>query len=206
MSQRLPDHVSARRDGLDESVITKRRKAAGDVTRQRILERFYTDRDWTAKELASSLGVGANGLYYHLRILEDAELIAPSTPRETASGYERTYRRAENQHIDWELDENLAMVFASLLECAKHEAAEAVYDAAAELDAGTPTTRPVVLVNRPSFATTREEVAEFAARLSGLVDEFRRRAADLRLIDGGRGLDRDLRFTYALFDRPVSSD
>lgn len=169
------------------------------------MERFYEDRDWTAKELAESLRVGANGLYYHLRILEDAELISSAGGRPGPRGLEKTYRRADNQHIDWELDEDLVMAFSSLLEAAKHDVADAVYDAAAELSGeARPEVRPVLDVSSPAFTTTREEIAEFSARLSKLVRDFRSRAEKLRA-RSGEDTDnwRQLRFTYALYERPA---
>lgn len=71
------------------------------------------------QRLAVALGLGTNGLYYHLRILEEAQLIVPTGGRPGPKGIERTYRLADNQHVDWELDEDLVMLFASLLEAAK---------------------------------------------------------------------------------------
>lgn len=202
----LSEEVVARRGGLSEELIAKRRRAGSDPVRQRIMERFYEDRDWTAKELAESLRLGANGLYYHLRILEDAELIVAAGGRPGPRGLEKTYRRAENQHIDWELDEDLVMAFASLLEAAKHDVAEAVYDAATELeDDADQDVRPVIDVSAPAFTTTRAEIVEFATRLRDLVGEFRSRAEDLRGMQPDKETPwRRLKFTYALYERPAA--
>ena len=207
MAQGLSDTVLKRRKGISEELMQKRRKAAADPVRQRILERFYEDRDWTAKELAQALGLGANGLYYHLRILEDAELITVAGTRSPGKMVEKTYRFAENMHVDWELDENLAMVFASLLEVAKHDTAEVIYDAARIAEAGETAGRlPIVDVSAPAFTTTAEEVSEFYERLRALVSEFRSRAADLRQIEQGTPASwRQVKLTYAFRDRPVAT-
>lgn len=184
----------------------KRRKAAADPVRQRILDRFFEDRDWTAKELAAALGVGANGLYYHLRILEDAELIAVAGTRAPGRMVEKTYRMTDNVHIDWELDEDLAVVFASLLESAKHDTTEAVYDLARQAEGDSDGPFPVVDVSAPSFTTTAEEAAELHERLRALVSEFRARADDLRGIEQGTPASwRQVRLTYAFRDRPLPS-
>lgn len=204
MAKGLSDTVLARRKGISEDQMRKRRKAAADPVRQRILDRFFEDRDWTAKELADALGVGANGLYYHLRILEDAGLIAVAGSRAPGKMVEKTYRMADNRHIDWELDEDLAMVFASLLESAKHDTAEAVYDLARRAEEGDEGPFPVVDVSAPSFMTTTEEAAEFYERLRALVNEFRTRANDLREIERGTPASwRNVKLTYAFRDRPL---
>jgi hypothetical protein len=97
------------------------------------------------------------------------------------------------------------MVFASLLESAKHDTAEAVYDLArqAEDDDGP---SAVVDVSAPSFTTTTEEAKEFYDRLRALVSEFRTRADDLREIELGTPATwRNVKLTYAFRDRPLPS-
>lgn len=206
MAKGLSNTVLARRKGISEELMKKRRKAAADPVRQRILDRFFEDRDWTAKELADALGLGANGLYYHLRILEDAELIAVAGSRAPGKMVEKTYRITDNRHIDWELDEDLAMVFASLLESAKHDTAEAVYDLARQAEDDGDGPFPVVDVSAPSFTTTTEEAREFYDRLRALVSEFRTRADDLREIELGTPATwRNVKLTYAFRDRPLPS-
>jgi len=79
---------TARRGDLSEEIVLKRRKAAGDPVRQRVLDQFYDGHDRTAKELSTALGLGVNGLYYHLRILEEANLIVLGSGRASASGME----------------------------------------------------------------------------------------------------------------------
>lgn len=195
----MNETILERRRGLGEDVIVKRRKAAADPTRLRILERFYEDRDWTAKELADALGLGANGLYYHLRILEDAQLVVPGGGRPGSKGLERTFRRADNLHVDWELDENLVMHGSSILEAAKHDVAESVYEARAEVEAGEKRPQLVGPVGTPGIRTTRDEIFAFHQRLNELINEFRTRAKTVAGED-----DRVmLKLTYALRERPL---
>jgi DNA-binding transcriptional ArsR family regulator len=195
MDQKILD----RRKGLSEEVIAKRRKAGADPVRMRILERCYEDRDWTAKELAAALGLGTNGLYYHLRILEDAQLIVAAEGRPGPKGIERSYRLADNQHVDWELDEDLVMLFASLLEAAKFDVTEAVYEARAAVEAGEDPL-PVLGVHAPAITTTRDEIHGFYVELQKLVAKYRTRAPKAV---AAAGMAATLKFTYALRERPL---
>lgn len=199
--------ILERRGDLSEEVVVKRRKAAADPVRQRVMAKFYGDRDWTAKELAASLGLGVNGLYYHLRLLEDAQLIVPTAGRPGDRGMERTYRLAANQHVDFELNEDLALAFTALLEAAKHDVTEAVYDAIAGDDGAEDSWRPFVGVNSPAFDTTHEEIAEFGRRVFELVREFRDHAKDLQAVGADPSSPwRRLQFTYALRERRISEE
>jgi DNA-binding transcriptional ArsR family regulator len=188
-----------RRKGLSDEDIAKRRKAGADPVRMRILERCYEDRDWTAKELAVALGLGTNGLYYHLRILEDAQLIVPTAGRPGPKGIERSYRLADNQHVDWELDEDLVMLFASLLEAAKFDVTEAVYEARAAVEAGEEPP-PALGVSAPAITTTRYEIYSFYEELRKLIAKYRTRAPKAIAAKGNAAT---LKFTYALRERPV---
>lgn len=195
-----------RRAGLSEEVIQKRRKASTDPVRQRMMERFYEDRDWTAKELAAALGLGVNGLYYHLRILEDAELIVPSGGRPGDRGLEKTYALGSNQHVDWEVDEDMVMMFSAMLESAKHSISEAVYETIEAGETGDFASSPFIAVNAPSFTTTREEIVEFSRRVLGLVREFSDRAKEIKGELDDPSVLRRMKFTYALRDRRISDE
>lgn len=201
----VSEKILERRAGLSEEVVAKRRKAGADPVRQRIMERFYEDRDWTAKELSAALGLGTNGLYYHLRILEDAELILPAGGRPGDRGLEKTYRLATNLHVDFEGYEDLGLVFTAMLEATKHDVAEAVYDAMAGSHDDSPDAFvPFVAVQAPAFTTTHEEILEFSNRITGLIQEFMARARELRAMDDDPTSPlRRLKFTYALRERPV---
>lgn len=198
----MKQEILDRRKGLSDEVIAKRRKAGADPIRMRILERCYENRDWTAKELALALGLGTNGLYYHLRILEDAQLIVSTGGRPGPKAIERTYRLAENQHVDWELDEDLAMLFVSLLEAAKFDVTEAVYEARAAVEAGEEPP-PALGVHAPTITTTRDEIRAFYDEVKKLVTKYRSRAPKAI---SANGKPVTLKFTYALRERPIPDD
>lgn len=202
--------------GFSEEMMVKRRKAIADPVRQRIMHRLEDDewgavdgqaepRDWTAKEIAQALGLEVNGLYYHLRLLEDAELIGVVGQRAPGKMVERTYRLASNRLLTWTLDEEFVAVLAGQLETAKREVEEAVYEAARAVeDAEEMPGWLGFSVESPGFRTSREEVIEFHRRLKELVAEFRSRAADLREIKTGEPIDwTRLRLTWALRERPL---
>src|SRR5689334_9472065 len=104
----------------------RKRRAGTDPTRLRMLELMSDGEEWTAKELAAELGLGANSLYHHLRVLEDAVLIEKAGTRAPGRMVETTYRltAAQHQRTTWELDEDLALTFAGLLEAAKADVRE----------------------------------------------------------------------------------
>ena len=184
---------------IDETLMKKRQRAAGDATRLRIT-RLLGNVEWTARELAEALGVGTNGLYYHLRVLEDAELIAPGAGRATSSGMEKTYKKSDRWLVTHELNEDLILVYKSYCEVMKHECEQAVYRQIEAVQADTPV--PYLNSGLPGFATTPEEIAEFGERLRALVEEFRTRAIHLEEIqtedDPAR---KDLFFGYALVEK-----
>ena len=188
----------------DARLMERKRKAAADSTRLRMTVLMNDGHDWTAKELAAELGVGANSLYHHLRVLEDAVLIEKAGTRAPGRMVETTYRLtgAADQQTTWELDENLALLFAGLLEAAKADVQESVFELAGRIEAGEKPPWETVLVEAPSFVTTSEEVAEFRNRLRRLIGEFRGRARALGPSDDPSART-DLRFTYALRERPV---
>lgn len=178
----------------------RKRKAGSDSTRLRMLDLMSDGNEWTAKELASELGLGANSLYHHLRVLEEAELIAKAGTRSPGRMVETTYALTgpRDQRMTWELDEDLALTFAGLLEAAKADVQESVYEAAARVAAGDKPRWELVLVESPSFVTTHSEVAAFRKRLRALVGEFRDRSKALP----EKPTNVTLKFTYALRERP----
>ena len=191
--------MSARRVDLME----RKRKAGSDSTRLRMMELLSNGEEWTAKELAAELGLGPNSLYHHLRVLEDAVLIEKAGTRSPGRMVETTYRLtpATDQKTTWELDENLALLFAGLLEAAKADVQESVYEVAKRVEAGEKLSWQTVLVEAPSFVTTPAEVAAFQKRLKALLTEFRQRAKALPPKPAARTT---MKFTYALRDRPVA--
>ena len=182
-------------------LMERKRKAGTDSTRLRMLELMSDGEEWTAKELAAELGVGANSLYHHIRVLESAVLIEKAGTRSPGRMVETTYRltSAPDQKMTWELDEDLALTFAGLLEAAKADVQESVYEAAQRVAAGERPLWETVLVESPSFVTTPGEIAEFRNRLRALVSEFRDRSKEA----GDDSTNVTFKFTYALRERPV---
>lgn len=194
----------ATRGAVSAEVVLKRRKAAGDPIRQRVMDLFYDGGDWTAKELATVLGLGVNGLYYHLRILEDAQLVELGSGRPSPSGMEKSYVLAANLHCDWQFDEELVRMYAAMLEGVKYDMTEAVYEAAQEVaDHPDLTPAPAAHVRNHSFVTSRLEIAEFYVRLESLIGEFRQRAEALDQVLTSSPLGRAMKLTYALRERPA---
>lgn len=185
----------------DTDLIQRKRKAGADSTRLRMLELMSDGEEWTTKELAAELGLGANSLYHHIRVLEGAALIERAGTRAPGRMVETTYRltAAADQMVTWELDEDLALTFAGLLEAAKAEVQESVYEAAHRLAAGETLLWETALVESPSFVTSQAEIAEFRNRLRALVHEFRDRSEDL--VENPANVT--MKFTYALRERPV---
>jgi DNA-binding transcriptional ArsR family regulator len=185
---------------IDDSLMKKRRRAAGDATRLRIIRLIRGDRDWTAKELAEALGVGSNGLYYHLRVLEDAELITAGAGRPSPSGLEKTYQKSENLLVTHELNDDLILVYHSYMEVTKYECEQGVYRQIAAVRAGEPA--PFIASAMPGFGTTAAEILEFHERLQQLLQEFRARALDLLAMQQDTDPPlKDLFFTYALVEK-----
>jgi predicted ArsR family transcriptional regulator len=185
-----------RRPDLSETTtMEQKRRAVADPVRQRLLLQFYEARDWTAKELADALGVRPNGLYYHLRILEDTGFIGVVGTRAGRRMVERVYRGTNpGQRITWDIAEQpveFANHLKTLLEVAKVDVEDAIFDTVA-----TEPDRLLAHVESPAFKTTPEEIDEFRGRLKELVQEFRDRAKET-------AQTKTLRFTYALRERPV---
>lgn len=94
--------------------------------------------EWPAKELARELGVNPNGLYYHLRIMEDAGLISVADPQTPGRVSERLYVAGDlTQRVIWDSKDPLEMstYMAATLEAGKVGAEDAIYQMARDLEA-----------------------------------------------------------------------
>ncbi len=190
------------RGDMSEEIVLKRRKAAGDPVRQRVLDQLYDGQDRTAKELSAALGVGVNGLYYHLRILEDAQLIVLGSGRSSASGMEKSYVLAEDLRCDWQYDEEMVRMYSALLEGVKYDMTEAVYEAAqAVADDPAIEPAPAAHLRNHSFTTTRQQIHELYQGIEALIGQFRKRAENLSNSDASEM--RLAKVTYALRERPA---
>lgn len=186
---------------LDDAM-RKKLRAVDEPIRMRLLQKLERGGEWTAKELADAIRAGANGLYYHLKILEDAGFIQSAGARVVGRQHERLYCAApeEDRLLLWDLSDPVqyAKHLTSLLEVAKFDVEEAVFEQAAAIEAGTP--RPLrALVQSPEITTTADEVWEFHKRLTALLTEFRDRAKKSKK----KSDPRVLKLTYAIRERPV---
>ncbi|MDQ3599959.1 MAG: winged helix-turn-helix domain-containing protein [Actinomycetota bacterium] len=137
-------------------------KAVASSLRLRIV-RLCNDREWTNKELADRLERDPATILHHLRLLVDAELIAPVGVRQGASGaYEKPYR---STGLSWQLsfetaaeDEDAEGELA-MLTAFRHELAEAGHDSIVEL-------------SRFHLHVNDDERATFIARFKSLIDEY----------------------------------
>ena len=190
--------------GASDVDMDTKKKALADPLRQRLLLQFYASRDWTAKELSDAVGVRANGLYYHLKILEDAGFISVVGSQASGRMVERLYRGTNpGQKITWDIQNqpvDFALHLGTLLEVARADVQDAVYETAANMANGSD--RMLAWVESPAFDTSPDEIDEFRLRLKALVQEFRDRA---KATAGDAGPDdrKRLNFTYALRERPV---
>ena len=135
-------------------------RALGNLTRHRILG-LLLDRAMTASQLAEALGVLKGSVSFHLRTLERAGLVREVRTRKVRGVVERYYGRTARRY---ELDGPGA---------AGNAAPMMLRTLAAELErvgsAGTPTDLTVSTRAR----LDPERAAEFARRLTELVEEYR---------------------------------
>jgi len=182
-----------------------RRRAASDPTRLRINDLLHRRPEWTAKELAGELGVNPNGLYYHLRIMEDAGFISVVRTQVSGRMAERVYGAADlNQRVIWDSKDplELSTYMAATLDAGKVGAEDAIYQMARDLeDDATKEAPTFVDWGSPSISTTAGEVREFHNRLQDLLKEFRERAKTQAVEGVDRGEGPRLRFSYALYEQ-----
>ncbi|HVE91899.1 MAG TPA: helix-turn-helix domain-containing protein [Actinomycetota bacterium] len=182
-----------------------KRRAAADPLRLRILELFGYRERWTAKELARELGIGANGLYYHLRILEEAGLLSVVDRQAGERMVERVYGMTDNQRITWDIrrPDELAIHLSAMVEGARARAEQALYEKASLAEVGKPP--GFITFNRLAFTTTVDEIIEFNTRIQSLLKEFRDRAHTLQGAAADQPDLRRMEFLYVLHDEPPRS-
>ena len=187
-------------------------KALNDPLRQRVLAQLGAGGELSAKELAARVRVSPNGLYYHLKLLEQAGFVEVAGSRVSGRTAERTYRTGpsdvHNQKMDWDLSEPLTIVmaFQTMLDLAKVGVEEGVYEMAQLHEARTPSNRWLGVVEAPAFSTHPDEIAAFTKRFRELIAEFRQRAKAM-VPDGGEVPEDWRRFhlTYAMWDHAVEA-
>jgi len=186
----------------------KRRRAASDPMRMRILGVLGDSDGFTAKELAAKLKVDPNRLYYHLRILEDAGVVGVVDHRVVDRQAERVYNVVYRGRYIWDAEEplDLAMNLGAILENTKADAEQALFEQARAIAAKE--TAPTITWGRPSFATTHEDSVEFVERVESLQQEFRARAKERA--DANSGVVPDgstfMIFTWVVCEQPLDDE
>lgn len=189
-------------ESLHSVEMEKRRKAASDPTRLRIYDLFTRRSEWTAKEIAEELTVNPNGLYYHLRIMQDAGVIEVVRTQASGRMAERVFGMNElNRRVIWDSKDPLQIstYMAATLDAGKVGAEDAIYQQSRDPEAAK--TQTFVDWGGPSIGTTHDEVREFARRLQELLKEFRERAKAQAGEEVDRGEGPSLRFVYALYEQ-----
>ncbi len=163
----------------DDEAMRQRRQAVVDPLRMRIVGLLGESDGMTVRELGARLGITANRLYYHIRILEQAGIIGVVDSRVEGRVVERVYKDVYQGRYVWDAANpvEMAMHLGASMEIARHAAEEMLYERARRLEAGEPD--PIVTWGMPGFDTTHEEIAEFANRMNALQHEFRQRANEL---------------------------
>jgi DNA-binding transcriptional ArsR family regulator len=188
-----------------QDLLSKKRKAYSDPVRLRIIECLAAQGERTAKQLGEAVGVETNRLYYHLRILEGAELVKIGGAEATRTGAERIYSAATPYGAGNELPGvdpvERVLFFSSILDATKSEISDIVFEQARQTDAGE---QPLAArMIRGALYGRHEAIDEFASRFAALLDEFNERARTA-------AADRPssvLRFplTFAVYELPASA-
>lgn len=143
----------------------------------------------SANELGARLGVDANRLYYHLRQLEDADLIEVAGVRKAVKGTERLYRvtdRGTGPQLAHGGPDERALFFGSLLEATKADLEAAVFDQQAR--------GRDIRVLRATFTGTNADATAVMNAVAEVLEGVRSRPARRRT--------RTYRLTVAAYDVP----
>lgn len=146
-------------------------RAVADPLRMRLLG-LLEGGDRTVKELATSLGVRPNRLYYHVRLLEEHGLIKVASTRMVSGIIERRYELAARRiSVSKELAsaggaEAVGQMAGSVLGELRREFVASLGDG----DQTTPGRTRRLSAHRLRFDTTRD--TEFLERLDQLIAEY----------------------------------
>lgn len=178
-----------------------RRAAISDPVRLRILAALSDSDGLSARELGQRLSMNPNRLYYHLRILDQANVVGVVETRASGRFAERVYKDVYGGRYAWEASDPVGMstYLAAWLELVREGAEEALYEQARRLEADNEP--PIVTFNMPSFETTHSDVIQFMKRVDGLQKEFRDKAAKRK-----RGNTTVLKFAWVLHEEQPSEN
>lgn len=180
-------------------------RVVGDPTRYRILTLMRMRERWTAKELGEDLGIEANRLYYHLRILEAAELIHVVDTKAAGRMVERIYSLTGNWRVTYdprEPEERIDHLRAQL--AATTAAAEDAIYAQARQVADGERLSAIHFGTPGTYSALPEDFEEFHQKILALVKELHekaraRRASGVEPPEGWR----ELSFQYVLVEKPL---
>src|SRR4051812_20502730 len=130
----------------------------------------------TAKDLGQAVGVEPNRLYYHLRLLEAAELIAVVGRRAEGRMAEKIYAPAGGNlgdEIAGEDPIDRAVFFGSVLDATRAELTDLILDATQD-----PSHPARYSVLRSPLVATEAEVDNLWRAIQGLVEQQHRVASD----------------------------
>lgn len=181
------------------------RRALSDPLRVRIREVLATGHR-TVKQLGADLGIEPNRLYYHLRILEAADLITVAGTTATGRMVEKVYASASGSYgseLSGEDPIDKITFFHALLDATKADLTDVILEQGRQLEAGEPpqTARLV----KGILAAVPEDLNEFAARFDQLLQEYNDRAT--AAAEAGRSEElRAFPFTFAVYERPQPGD
>lgn len=164
------------------------RRALSDSLRLRIYETLQAGPR-TARQLGEALGRNPNRLYYHLRILEEAGLVAESGRDVSGRMVERILEAVpfdgDSRALGQGDPADRAMFFGSLLEATRSELVDSMVDQAEG--------RPLKLrFTRAIVRTTPDGFARMEAGMEALLAEVRRL--------GDEPDATDYRMTFALYE------
>jgi len=162
-------------------MMKKRRQALTDATRFRILMLLdRSENGLTAKELAEALGKDTNRLYYHLRMLEEAEMIESNESRPGHRMVERIFVPKEHSLMRWDADDPIEMsdYLRAQMESARFDGERAIFAMAEAIKQKKP--EPVVTWATQYFETTHDDALELHNRVSALRAEFKAHGEALR--------------------------
>ena len=172
-------------------------KALADPLRLRVLLHL-ADTPMTVKQLATLLDVPPTRLYYHVRILEEHDLITVVERRVVAGIEERTYRAVAQS---WEASASLDIamvagtgVLKALFNMVAAEAEVALADQPGGAVGGLDSALPLLSLNR--LALSAAGVADVQSRFEALVEAHGTPAPE------PTGDEREYHFFVIAFPRP----
>lgn len=158
------------------------RRALSDSLRLRIYETLQA-QPRTARQLGEALGHNPNRLYYHLRLLEEAGLIAEAGRDLSGRMVERILKAvsfgADSRELGQGDTADRTLFFGSLLEATRAELVELMVDLAEGHERKLRFTRAVVRTTPAGFARLEAGVESLLAEVRELGDEPE--ATDYRL-------------------------